>query len=125
MSKIEEILAAEDVLKQANSSTAPAEQRNWRNPPLKAEWEQDVWGEGSFPTCPVCGEYLYHHERCVFCGQAIVQEDSVLQDFLTPSPTERHYCFCCGGEDTVVGSRAKVNGHFHGKCENCGAVYHE
>ncbi|MDD6762834.1 MAG: hypothetical protein PUD92_04225 [Clostridiales bacterium] len=39
--------------------------------------------------------------------------------------TERTHCIMCGGANSVVGTRAKINGHFHGKCEKCGAVYME
>ena len=34
---------------------------------------------------------------------------------------ERMDCPCCGGHDTMVGTRARINGHFHGRCTQCGA----
>ena len=30
-------------------------------------------------------------------------------------------CPCCGGHDTMVGTRARTSGHFHGRCTQCGA----
>lgn len=37
-----------------------------------------------------------------------------------PPKEERMDCIMCGGKNTLVGHRARVNGHFHGKCEQCG-----
>ena len=35
-------------------------------------------------------------------------------------PEVRMDCFMCGGKNTMVGIRAKYNGHFWGRCEACG-----
>lgn len=95
------------------------EKKNGKNPPVKIGWEQSY--DGVYPQCPACGEMPYSTERCVFCGQKFIQEDERLQDYIKPMPEERHDCLMCGGKGTVIGSRARSNGHFHGRCEKCGA----
>ena len=34
-------------------------------------------------------------------------------------------CPSCGGKSTMVGARARSNGHFHGQCTVCGCVVME
>lgn len=46
---------------------------------------------------------------------------NVIAGAFIPPEEIRMDCFLCGGENTMVGTRAKVNGHFRGRCEKCGA----
>ncbi len=95
------------------------EKPNGKNPPVKISWEASCGG--TWPQCPSCGEMPYSMERCVFCGQKFIQEDEALKKYSEPEPVERMDCFICGGKGTMIGRRARGNGHFHGQCEKCGA----
>lgn len=99
------------------------EKKNGKNPPVKIGWERSY--DGIYPQCPSCGEMPYSTERCVFCGQRFIQEDEALQEYAKPALEERMDCFVCGGKGTLVGRRARSNGHFHGQCEQCGATVME
>lgn len=90
--------------------------------PVKIEWQKS-YDDGIYPKCPSCGEMPYSYERCVFCGQKFIQDDPKLQEYAEEPPQETIQCMICGG--TVVGKRAKSNGHFHGQCDKCGAIVME
>ena len=98
--------------------------------PVPLEWKDSFDGmrdkiiPNGEPVCPHCGEMPYSTEQCVFCGQRFIK-DKQMEEFEEPSETERTHCIMCGGANSVVGTRAKINGHFHGKCEKCGAVLME
>ena len=101
----------------------PADEKvNGKLPPVKIGWI-DMFGYdgGSYPICPSCGEMPYSTDRCYFCGQRFIQDEKV-KEFNEPMPEERMDCLICGGKGTMVGQRARTNGHFHGRCEKCGAV---
>lgn len=98
---------------------AADKKKNGKNAPVKIKWQEDY--SGTYPVCPSCGEMPYSTERCVFCGQKFLQKDQAAQEFNQPTSEERMDCFLCGGKNTMVGHRARCNGHFHGYCENCGA----
>ena len=95
--------------------------------PVPLRWKdsydgcRDVIIKDSEPQCPHCGEMPYSYEQCVFCGQRFVQ-DGKTEEMSQPPEEERMDCLFCGGKETMKGYRAKINGHFHGKCEKCGAV---
>lgn len=99
---------------------APEEKKNGKAPPLPLKWEPDITGRGmGWPICPACGEMPYSTDQCLFCGQRFVEDEAVKR--YTETPEELHFdCLSCGGKGTVVGYRAKSNGHFHGVCEACG-----
>ena len=98
---------------------APEDKPNGKAAPVKITW--DVNFMGTYPECPSCGEMPYTCDRCFFCGQPFIQEDEKLQEYVKPPEEVRLNCFMCGGINTLVGVRAKINGHFHGSCEQCGA----
>ena len=102
---------------------APEEKANGKKTPVKIGWAEE-FGGGVYPKCPACGEMPYSTERCVFCGQRFIQDEKV-KEFNEPMPEERMDCLICGGKGTIVGQRARTNGHFHGRCANCGAVMME
>lgn len=79
---------------------------------------------GGEPECPRCGEMPYSLQQCVFCGQRFIQ-DEVVKERSKPPETVKLNCPMCGGEKSLVGSRSRINGHFHGKCEKCGCVLME
>lgn len=91
---------------------------NGRNDPIKVKWDSSEFG--TWPECPSCGEMPYSLDRCFFCGQKFDQDDPDLQDYRKQPEEIRMDCFACGGVNTLVGHRAKCNGHFHGHCEKCG-----
>lgn len=91
-------------------------------PPVKLRFEDDYGG--TIPMCPVCGEMPYSTKQCYWCGQRYVQ-DSEVEAYCDPGPEIRLDCPSCGGHETLVGRRAKYNGHLHGQCEKCGAVVAE
>jgi len=66
----------------------------------------------------------YNLERRVFCGQRFVKDD-LAKKRERPSEIVRMDCIECGSKGAMRGTRARSNGHFHGKCENCGAKMHE
>lgn len=76
------------------------------------------------PKCPRCGEMPYSTKRCVFCGQRFIQDEAVAE---YNKPLEKVVLDCpfCHGVKTLVGTKARSNGHFHGKCEKCGRVIME
>lgn len=95
------------------------EKPNGKKPPVKIGWDESYGG--TWPKCPACGEMPYSTERRVFCGQRFIQNDEAVEEYNTPTPEERLDCIMCGGKGTLVGRRARSNGHFHGVCEKCGA----
>lgn len=92
---------------------------NGKAPPRKVAWRRDE--DGVFPVCPGCDEYAATKDRCFFCGQKFDQEDPKWIEWNKPPQEVREDCIVCGGKNTMVGVRAKSNGHFHGRCEKCGA----
>ena len=96
---------------------------NGKNEPMKIAWDKSEYG--IWPKCPSCGEMPYSTERCFFCGQRFIQDDPELQEYIKPTPLLKLDCLRCGGKGTLVGRRAKCNGHFHGKCEICGCWVHQ
>lgn len=100
------------------------EKVNGKKEPIQIGWEKDPYNCGVFPYCPACGEMAYSVERCVFCGQRFVQ-DQRTDEWNKPPETVKRNCPKCGGIKSLVGTRSKVNGHFHGKCEKCGCILME
>ena len=98
----------------------PEDKVNGRAEPVRITWETGYMNDGLWPRCPSCGEMPYGLECCIWCGQRFIQDDPVLQEYDKPPEEERLDCFMCGGKNTMVGTRAKSNGHFHGHCEACG-----
>ncbi len=98
--------------------------------PVPLEWIDSFNGmtdeiiKNGEPKCPRCGEMPYSTYQCVFCGQRFIHDEKI-EEFEKPSKIEHKDCVICGDKDSVSGTRAKINGHFHGKCEKCGAVYME
>lgn len=82
---------------------------------------RDIIVKNSEPQCPHCGEMPYSYERCKFCGQRFVQDEKT-EEMSQPPEEEVVDCLMCGGKKTMKGYRTKINNHFHGKCEKCGAV---
>ncbi len=58
--------------------------------------------------------------RCPFCGQ-LYELDEEGRKKAEPNQEETLTCPKCK-QDTMVGRRAKSNGHFHGRYTNCGCV---
>lgn len=46
------------------------EKKNGKEPPKALLWVEGYGGEE--PKCPSCGEMPYSYERCVFCGQKLI-----------------------------------------------------
>lgn len=93
--------------------------------PVRLMWQDTYDGatdriiRNAVPECPRCGEMPYNTKRCVFCGQRFIQ-DEVVAEYNKPPEKVVLNCPRCGGENTLIGARAKCNRHFHGKCEKCG-----
>lgn len=98
------------------------EKPNGRKDPVKIGWEESYGG--IWPVCPSCGEMPYSTDRCTFCGQKFIQDEDI-EAYNEPPEEVREDCFFCGGEKTVVGTRARSNGHFRGVCEKCGCIVQE
>lgn len=96
---------------------AAEDKKNGKAEPVHIRWTQDYGG--TFPECPSCGEMPYSLERCVSCGQRFLS-DALVEEWSKPPEEARMDCFICGGKDTVAGTRARSNGHFHGQCTVCG-----
>ena len=94
------------------------EKPNGKSEPKLIVWKDDYGGLS--PFCPACGEYLDNFSRCVFCGQRIVK-DKLAEEWEKPPELVTMDCFLCGGKNTLQGTRARSNGHFHGQCIKCGA----
>lgn len=104
---------------------APDDKKNGKAPPLPLEWEPDFEGRGmGWPICPACGEMPYSTERCVFCGQQFIQDETV-KAYNAPPEEIRMDCFKCGGKGTVTANRTNSNGHLRWKCEACGSLHVE
>jgi hypothetical protein len=91
---------------------------NGKAAPVQIRWVEDY--AGIAPQCPSCGKEPYSLERCVFCGQKLLP-NPITEEWKKPPEEVRMDCICCGGHDTMVGTRARINGHFHGRCTQCGA----
>lgn len=50
---------------------ADEDKPNGKLPPKALKWEPSYWN-GIEPVCPSCGEMPYSYERCVFCGQKLI-----------------------------------------------------
>lgn len=96
------------------------EKPNGKAAPRPIEWALD-YGGGVYPQCPACGEMPYSLYRCTFCGQRFIKDERAIEWEKPPEEVALN-CFVCGGKGTMKGTRARSNGHFHGKCEKCGAV---
>ena len=104
-------------------------EQNKDNPPRPAKWVRDYDGireclTGAMPFCPNCDEPLYETDQCYFCGQKI-EQDAAMKKFQEPPEEKRMNCFLCGGVNTVIYTESRYNGHKHGECENCGAMFME
>lgn len=55
---------------------ADEDKPNGKNEPKELLWQESYWN-GTEPVCPSCGEYPYSYERCVFCGQPLVNTRTV------------------------------------------------
>lgn len=101
--------------------------KRFRAPVKTVIWEDD-FGEGGvgYAKCPECHELAYGLDeadengiaRCPFCGQRYKLDEEGKKK-AEPNPEETLTCPQCH-QHTLVGRRAKSNGHFHGTCTNCG-----
>lgn len=91
---------------------------NGRQPARNLNWVSGYQDE-KIPVCPACGAATYSLERCIFCGQKFLPDERT-EELKKPPETVRKTCPVCGGE-TMIGTHSRYNGHFHGKCEKCGA----
>jgi hypothetical protein len=66
-------------------------------------------------ACMGCG----HEHNCGIHGCAILNQ--AIERIEGKPEVEHMYCVFCGGHGTMVGSRTRTNGHFHGRCTQCGA----
>lgn len=94
------------------------DQKNAKKRPRRIWWREDE--DGCYPYCPACKEMPYSTKQCLFCGQRFVQDEMVAW-YNTPAKKVELDCPICGGKGTLVGENARSNGHFHGKCTECGA----
>lgn len=99
---------------------ADEDKENGRAEPVHIRWAED-WDGSKAPECPSCGRMPYSLERCLFCGQKFLP-DATVEEWSKPPEEVRMDCFNCGGKGTLVGTRARTNGHFHGQCTACGCV---
>ena len=99
------------------------EKGNGKAEPVHIRWVVDCDGS-KIPECPSCGEMPYSVKRCTFCGQKFLT-DAIADAWNEPLEEERMDCLVCGGKGTIVGTRAKSNGHFHGRCTACGCLVME
>ena len=99
------------------------DKENGKAEPVHIRWAEDYWS-GRYPECPSCGNMPYSLERCVFCGQRFLP-DALTEEWSKPPEEVRMDCPSCGGKSTMVGARARSNGHFHGQCTVCGCVVME
>ena len=105
------------------------EKKNGKNPPVSIDWRTE-YGM-TVPYCPSCGEMAYSTDRCVFCGQRLIDtSEKAARKQRFEGVIEREegiYCPECGGnlEDT-----SKLVSHMDGireygmsyQCE-CGHVW--
>ena len=99
------------------------DKENGKAEAVQLRWTDDYDG-GRVPECPSCGQMPYSLERCIFCGQKFLP-DALTEELSKPPEEVRMDCPSCGGENTLVGARARSNGHFHGRCTACGCVVME
>lgn len=90
---------------------------NGKAAPVHIHWETVY--DCTTPFCPSCGAVPDALDRCIFCGQKFLP-DKTTEEWSKPPEEVRMDCFSCGGHDTLVGFRARCNGHFRGVCEKCG-----
>lgn len=55
-------------------------------------------------------------------GNAAQDTDEIIAEYNNPLETITMDCPTCKGKNTMIGTRAKCSGFFHGKCEKCGCV---
>ena len=102
---------------------ADDDKENGKAEPVHIRWVEDYDGS-KIPECPSCGEMPHSLDRCIFCGQKFLPDETT-EKWSEPPEEVRMDCLCCGGKGTLVGTRAKSNGHFHGQCTACGCVVME
>lgn len=96
------------------------EKPNGKAEPVLIAWEEYPF-DGTFPMCPACGEMPYSVDRCVFCGQRFIK-DVRAREWEKPPEIKVMDCVRCGGKGTFEYTRARSNGHMHGRCKACGAT---
>lgn len=107
---------------------AADDKKNGKNPPVAIDWRTE-YGV-TVPYCPSCGEMAYSTERCMFCGQRLINHREDPKPSRYEGVIEREEgCYCpeCGYnlEDT-----SKLVAHMDGLKEygmtyicNCGHVW--
>lgn len=88
---------------------AADDKENGKAEPVHIRWAEDYWS-GRYPECPSCGNMPYSLERCVFCGQRFLP-GALTEEWSKPPEEVRMDCPSCGGKSTMVGARARSNGH--------------
>ena len=82
------------------------------------------WGKELFGWCDcgraIEGRWVGLANFCPWCGRVMEWKR-----WEKPPEIVTLDCFMCGGKGTMKGTRARSNGHFHGKCEQCGCEVHE
>ena len=80
------------------------DKKNGKKPPAAIDWRRE-YGM-TVPYCPSCGEMAYSTDRCVFCGQRLIDtREKAARNPMFEGVMEREegiYCPECGGnlEDT-------------------------
>ena len=89
------------------------EKKNGKNPPAVIDWRTE-YGM-TVPYCPSCGEMAYSTERCVFCGQRLIDtRDKSARKPRFEGVMEREegiYCPECGGN---LENTSKLVSHMDG-----------
>lgn len=92
------------------------EKKNGKNPPAVIDWRTE-YGM-TVPYCPSCGEMAYSTDRCVFCGQRLIDtRDKSARKPMFEGVMEREegiYCPECGGN---LENTSKLVYHMDGATE--------
>ena len=92
------------------------EKKNGKNPPAVIDWRTE-YGM-TVPYCPSCVEMAYSTERCVFCGQRLIDtRDKSARKPMFEGVMEREegiYCPECGGN---LENTSKLVYHMDGATE--------
>ena len=92
------------------------DKKNGKKPPVAIDWRTE-YGM-TVPYCPSCGEMAYSTERCVFCGQRLIDKrEKAARKPRFDGVMERQegiFCPACGGN---LEHTSKLVSHMDGLLE--------
>ena len=89
------------------------EKKNGEKPPAAIDWRTE-YGM-TVPCCPSCGEMAYSTERCVFCGQRLIDtREKAARKPMFEGVMEREVCIQCPERGGNLEDMSELLSHMDG-----------